>query len=200
MAVHLKGHYCCSRPFARYIREKTRPAAGSSTSPACPACRELRPGELRRRQSRHRRIFPGAGAGAGEVRLHGEHHFSRRADAHDHSAARRPRREASATKSSSRVDHSTSRPSCRGSATDEAPASPRRFSTPATAACRIMQQPAVIKQFKKTSGVWTLDELDQVVPQLMEAKKANDAAAKEPARPSKSERAAATSLSAGEIG
>jgi NAD(P)-dependent dehydrogenase (short-subunit alcohol dehydrogenase family) len=24
IAVHLKGHYCCSRPFARYIRETTR--------------------------------------------------------------------------------------------------------------------------------------------------------------------------------
>ena len=25
IAVHLKGHYCCSRPFARYIRETNRP-------------------------------------------------------------------------------------------------------------------------------------------------------------------------------
>jgi len=24
LAVHLKGHYCCSRPFARYIRENNR--------------------------------------------------------------------------------------------------------------------------------------------------------------------------------
>jgi len=42
-----------------------------------------------------------------------------------------------------------------------------------------MQQPAVIKQFKKREGAWSLDELDKVVPQLMEAKKANEAAAKE---------------------
>jgi NAD(P)-dependent dehydrogenase (short-subunit alcohol dehydrogenase family) len=27
LAVHLKGHYCCSRPFARYIRETIAPAA-----------------------------------------------------------------------------------------------------------------------------------------------------------------------------
>ena len=25
IAVHLKGHYCCVRPFARYIRETSRP-------------------------------------------------------------------------------------------------------------------------------------------------------------------------------
>ena len=25
MAVHLKGHYCCTRPFAQYIRETNRP-------------------------------------------------------------------------------------------------------------------------------------------------------------------------------
>ena len=35
MAVHLKGHYCCSRPFAKYIREQIVPARASSTSPAC---------------------------------------------------------------------------------------------------------------------------------------------------------------------
>ena len=27
MAVHLKGHYCCSRPFAKYIREQNRTGA-----------------------------------------------------------------------------------------------------------------------------------------------------------------------------
>jgi hypothetical protein len=41
----------------------------------------------------------------------------------------------------------------------------------------IMQQPKVIKQFRKATGVWTLDELDDVVPQLIEAKKANVTAA-----------------------
>lgn len=40
-----------------------------------------------------------------------------------------------------------------------------------------MQQPKVIKQFHKPTGVWTLDELDDVVPQLIEARKANVQAA-----------------------
>jgi 3-oxoacyl-[acyl-carrier protein] reductase len=47
----------------------------------------------------------------------------------------------------------------------------------------IMQQPKVIKQFQKSSGVWTLDELDEVVPQLIEARKANVAAADETGSP-----------------
>jgi 3-oxoacyl-[acyl-carrier protein] reductase len=37
----------------------------------------------------------------------------------------------------------------------------------------IMQQPRVIKQFRKADGVWSLDELDQAVPQLLAARKAN---------------------------
>jgi hypothetical protein len=37
----------------------------------------------------------------------------------------------------------------------------------------IMQQPKVIKHFKKRSGAWTLDELDGIVPQLLDARKAN---------------------------
>ena len=41
----------------------------------------------------------------------------------------------------------------------------------------IMQQPKVIKQFVKKSGLWSLEELDQVVPQLAEAKKENIASA-----------------------
>ena len=38
---------------------------------------------------------------------------------------------------------------------------------------------AIIRSFKKSSGVWTLDELDSYVPQLLEAKQAHDAAVKE---------------------
>ena len=46
-----------------------------------------------------------------------------------------------------------------------------------------MQQPKIIKQFKKKSGVWSLDELDGVVPQLLEAKRANVEAADQAAEP-----------------
>jgi hypothetical protein len=47
----------------------------------------------------------------------------------------------------------------------------------------IMQQPAVIKQFHKASGVWTLGELDRYVPKLVAAKQAHDRAVKEAATP-----------------
>ena len=40
-----------------------------------------------------------------------------------------------------------------------------------------MQQPRIIKQFRKSQGVWSMEELDQVVPQLIDAKKANVQAA-----------------------
>ena len=41
----------------------------------------------------------------------------------------------------------------------------------------------IIKQFKKSEGVWSIEELDSLVPQLMEAKKANMAAADASAKP-----------------
>jgi hypothetical protein len=43
----------------------------------------------------------------------------------------------------------------------------------------IMQQPAVIRSFKKRAGTWSLDELDRYVPELLKAKETLDAAAKE---------------------
>lgn len=41
----------------------------------------------------------------------------------------------------------------------------------------IMQQPKIIQQFRKSGDVWSLDELDTYVPQLVEAKQVHDAAA-----------------------
>ena len=41
----------------------------------------------------------------------------------------------------------------------------------------IMQQPALIRSFK-SSDVWTLDQLDQAMPILLDAKAANDERAK----------------------
>jgi hypothetical protein len=46
-----------------------------------------------------------------------------------------------------------------------------------------MQQPAVIRQFHKSTGVWTLSELDRYVPQLMAAKQAHDQTVNESAMP-----------------
>jgi hypothetical protein len=46
----------------------------------------------------------------------------------------------------------------------------------------IMQQPRIIRQFQK-DALWTLDELDRVVPELVAARTANDAAAEETGAP-----------------
>ena len=46
-----------------------------------------------------------------------------------------------------------------------------------------MQQPRIIKQFKKSDGFWSMDELDRIVPLLMDAKKANMEAADASAKP-----------------
>src|SRR4029453_18159542 len=42
----------------------------------------------------------------------------------------------------------------------------------------IMQQPAINKSFQKTKGPWTLAELDRYVPMLIDARKTHDAAVK----------------------
>ena len=47
----------------------------------------------------------------------------------------------------------------------------------------IMQQPRVIKQFKKQEGIWSLDELDGIVPDLIAARQANLAQADETGQP-----------------
>ena len=88
MAVHLKGHYCCS-PAVRKIHPRSQPheLPHHQLFQRFRPVRQLRPGQLWRGQSRHRRVHSGAGAGTGEVRLHREHDFARRADTHDHSAA-----------------------------------------------------------------------------------------------------------------
>ena len=48
----------------------------------------------------------------------------------------------------------------------------------------IMQQPAVIKSFT-TDNLWTLDQLDKLIPELVEAKKHHDKQVEENGSPTK---------------
>ena len=48
----------------------------------------------------------------------------------------------------------------------------------------IMQQPAIIRSFKSDS-LWTFDELDRVMPGLLDAKREHDARAKKEGEPEK---------------
>ena len=47
----------------------------------------------------------------------------------------------------------------------------------------IMQQPAVIKSFE-SKDLWSMDQLNQVMPELLEAKKAHDKEVEEKGKPS----------------
>ena len=47
----------------------------------------------------------------------------------------------------------------------------------------IMQQPAVIKSFK-SEELWSMDQLNQLMPELVEAKKAHDKEVEEKGKPS----------------
>jgi len=179
IAVHLKGHYCCSRPFARYIRENNHTGAriinfssvsglygnfgqanyGAAKAGIAGFSRVLAL-ELAKYACTVNTISPGAltrmtiplREGRGETV--GEDELEQSGPQHI-------------------------APMVAWLATEEASGITSEIFHTGYGGVAIMQQPAVIKQFKKREGAWLLDELDKVVPQLMEAKKANEAAAKE---------------------
>jgi len=179
IAVHLKGHYCCSRPFARYIRENNHTGAriinfssvsglygnfgqanyGAAKAGIAGFSRVLAL-ELAKYACTVNTISPGAltrmtiplREGRGETV--GEDELEQSGPQHI-------------------------APMVAWLATEEASGITSEIFHTGYGGVAIMQQPAVIKQFKKREGAWSLDELDKVVPQLMEAKKANEAAAKE---------------------
>lgn len=92
LAVHLKGHYCCTRPFANYIRAENRTGCRiinfSSVSGLFGNFGQANYGAAKAGVG----IFSSDGPGAGQIRLHQQHHLARGANANDHSAARKSRR------------------------------------------------------------------------------------------------------------
>jgi hypothetical protein len=63
--------------------------------------------------------------------------------------------------------------------TDEAAGVSSQILHTASGSIGIMQQPAVIRSFRKRTGTWSLDELDRYVPELLKAKEVHDGAVKE---------------------
>ncbi len=177
IAVHLKGHYCCSRPFANYIRENNRTG-----------CRIINFSSVSGLYGN----FGQANYGAAKAGIAG---FSRvlalelakygcTVNTISPGALTRmtiPLREnRGETVEQNDLDAGGPQhiaPIVTWLAGPEGAGITSEIFHTGRGGVGIMQQPRVIKQFHKAAGVWDLDELDQVVPQLMEAKQANMEAA-----------------------
>jgi len=181
IAVHLKGHFCCTQPFARYIRETNRRGCriinfssvsglfgnfGQSNYGAAKAgiagfARVLAL-ELAKYGCTVNTISPGAATRMTIPLMQG-----RGAEVDPENPLTGPQQIApvvswlcseAAQEFTSQIIHIS-----RGQVA-------------------IMQQPALIRDFK-TDHLWTQDDLDRVMPVLLGAKKAHDARAKKEAEP-----------------
>ena len=179
IAVHLKGHYCCSRPFANYIRENNHTGAriinfssvsglygnfgqanyGAAKAGIAGFSRVLAL-ELAKYACTVNTISPGA---LTRMTIPLRENRGESVDQEDLEAGG-PQHIA---------------PIVAWLASEASAGVTSEIFHTARGGVAIMQQPLVIKQFTKTSGVWSLDELDQVVPQLVAARAANIEAAKD---------------------
>lgn len=183
LAVHLKGHYCCTRPFANYIRSENRTGGriinfssvsglfgnfGQANYAAAKAgiagFSRVIALELAKYGCTSNTISPGA---LTRMTIPLRENRGENVDESDIE--------------SGGPQHIA--PICAWLASDASAGITSEIFHTARGGIAIMQQPKIIKQFKKRGSVWTLDELDHVVPQLIEAKKANVAAADESAKP-----------------
>ncbi len=183
VAVHLKGHYCCTRPFAQYIRDTNRQGCrvinfssisglygnfGQSNYGAAKggiaAFSRVMALELAKYGTTVNTISPGAA-----TRLTNPVWEARGrtvdADAPDQS----PKQIA---------------PVVTWLASDAAQDVTGQIIDIMQGWVGIMQQPAVIKSFT-CGGMWTLDQLDQIMPKLVDAKREHDEMVKVKGAPEK---------------
>ena len=183
IAVHLKGHYCCTRPFANYIRSENRTGGriinfssvsglygnfGQANYAAAKAgiagFSRVMALELAKYGCTSNTISPGA-----LTRMTIPLRENRGENIDDSKIE------------SGGPQHIA--PICAWLASEASAGITGEIFHTARGGIAIMQQPKIIKQFKKHDGVWTMDELDQIVPQLIDTKKANEAAADESGKP-----------------
>ena len=175
--VHLKGHYCCTRPFARYIRETNRPG-----------CRIINFSSVSGLYGN----FGQSNYGAAKSGIAG---FSRimALELAKYGTTSNTISPGASTRLTDPIWEARGRKVDR----DAPDQSPKQIAPVVTWLCSdsgqdvngqiidvmqgwvgIMQQPAVIKSFT-CGGMWTLESLDKAIPQLMEAKREHDEAVKE---------------------
>ena len=183
IAVHLKGHYCCTRPFANYIRSENRTGGriinfssvsglygnfGQANYAAAKAgiagFSRVMALELAKYGCTSNTISPGA-----LTRMTIPLRENRGENVGDSEIE------------SGGPQHIA--PICAWLASDASAGITSEIFHTGRGGIAIMQQPKIIKQFKKHGSIWTMDELDQIVPQLLDAKKANVAAADESGKP-----------------
>jgi NAD(P)-dependent dehydrogenase (short-subunit alcohol dehydrogenase family) len=181
IAVHLKGHYCCTRPFARYIRETGRQN-----------CRILNFSSV----SGLFGNFGQSNYGAAKAGIAG---FSRvlalelakygcTVNTISPGAATRltiPLREGrgdTVDPADPLMGPQQIAPVCTWLASSAGQGISGQIINVMRGSVGIMQQPAVIRSFK-SDHLWTLDDLDRAMPALWEAKRAHDERVKKEGEP-----------------
>jgi NAD(P)-dependent dehydrogenase (short-subunit alcohol dehydrogenase family) len=172
MAVHLKGHYCCTRPFAQYIRETNRKHCRilcfSSVSGLFGNFGQSNYGAAKTGIAGFGRVL------AIELAKYG-------ATVNTISPGATTRMTADLRKKAGRsvdVDSPLESPQqvaevCAWLSTEAAHDVTSQIIDIQNGLLSIMQQPKIIKSFS-TDGMWTLDDIDKAIPQLVEARKKHD--------------------------
>ena len=183
LAVHLKGHYCCTRPFANYIRSENRTGCRiinfSSVSGLYGNFGQANYGAAKAGIAGFSRVI------ALELAKYGctSNTISPGALTRMTIPLRENRGENVGDSDIESGGPQHIAPICAWLASDASAGITSEIFHTGRGGVAIMQQPKIIKQFKKPDGLWTMEELDQIVPQLIDAKKANVAAADESGKP-----------------
>ena len=182
--VHLRGHYCCSRPFARYVRETGRTGCRlinfSSVSGLFGNFGQSNYGAAKAGIAGFSRVL------ALELAKYGctVNTISPGAMTRMTIPLREARGEQVTQQEMETGGPQHVAPVVAWLCTEEAAGISGQILQCGRGIVGIMQQPAVIRSFeKRDSGLWTVHELDDYMPQLMEAQRSNVDAAQRSGAP-----------------